>query len=557
MSLYSSFRQTAEKYKNNPAVYFKRNNSWQSFNYSQFLMLVDNLAGGFKKLGIAKDNRVAILSENRPEWAMSDLAINKIGAVSVPIHTSSNFQAIEYLLQDSGSKFLIISEIYLEKIEKLKPELRNIKIIIIRKSLNEKKISGAEDFDKHEFNDLLEVSGDKEIIENEISSIVYTSGTTGEPKGVMLSNENFLSNINAASEIIKILPTDKFLSFLPLSHVLERTCGNYVPLFHGASIAYAEGMKQLSNNLKEINPTIIVCVPKIFERTYEKITSTVEESSEFRKKVFYWALRQRKGFKYFIAYHLALKKIKNAFGNNIRFAVSGGASLNIQLMKFFRHIGIDIIEGYGLTETSPIIALNPLGKPKVGSVGIVIPGTTTSIAEDKEILVKGPGVMKGYWNKEAQTKEALDDNGWFRTGDLGFLDKEGYLTIIGRKKEIIVTSNGKKVPPEKVESIINLNPFISQSVVVGHRKNFLACLAVPNFENINKTFGSTADINEILTKEFERINKGLMDYERIEKFSVIVDPFTIEDGDLTATLKVRRSIIEKKYEKKIEEMYGR
>lgn len=553
-TVYQRFKEVAKCFPKQPVVYWKKDNHWRHYSYQEFLELIDGLMAGLVQLGISQNDRVAILSENRPEWLMSDLALNKLGAVSVPIHTTANQQFIEHVWRDSDSDWLVVSQGLFQKNERLVKELPGLKkIILISDSLNNESKRLVL------FNNLIKAKQENKeaVINNDnLASIIYTSGTTGEAKGVMLSNKNFLSNIVAANQRIKILPTDKFLSFLPLSHVLERTAGSYTPLMNGAAIAYAENVKKLADNIKEVKPTIIISVPKIFEKIYEKIIAGIKQKNYLIKEFFFWSLNQRGGgVGCFLADKLIYSKIRKVFGGNLRLAISGGASIHERILRFFQHMGIQIVEGYGLTETSPIVTVNSLTNSKIGTVGQPLDGVAVKIAEDKEILVKGDLVMQGYWHNQEATQKIISSDGWLKTGDLGFLDKDNFLTIIGRKKEIIVTANGENIMPEKIENIINLSPYIEQSLVVGHRQDFLAALIVPDHSAINKKFSGSISIHAVINRAIDKTNRQLMPYEQIKKFHILDQPFTIEADELTPTLKVRRKIIEAKYKEVIEKIY--
>ncbi|MFA6171612.1 MAG: AMP-dependent synthetase/ligase [Patescibacteria group bacterium] len=560
-TIYLQFREIAGKFKRRPVVHWalsgksEKKRHWRTLNYLSFLNRVDRLSEGLRQLGVKPGDRVALMCENGPDWLASDLALNRLGAVSVPIHTTSNKPLIEYILKDSGSGFLIASNTCIKKnFEAIKEAAEKLKVIVVSREEGWREELGKE---FAYFDDLLKDEAQGEIAREELASIIYTSGTTGEPKGVMLTNENLLSNIEAALEKIKIFSSDVFLSILPVSHVLERMAGNYVPVLTGASIAYAPSIKELAGSLAESKPTVIIGVPKIFENSYEKIVSEIEKKNKFIKKFFYRSLkRDQPNWVKIIADKLMYSKIRKKFGGRLRFSISGGAAINERIIKFFGRIGIKIIEGYGLTETSPIIAMNTVNDIRVGTVGRPASGVEVKIAPDKEILVKGKNVMKGYWNKKELTDEVLSAEGWFRTGDLGFLDRDNFLTIIGRKKEILVTSNGKNISPEKVEAIINLSPIISQSLVIGHKKPYLACLVVADKKQLCEKYGEGCDVKAVMEKEIDHINHQLMSHERIRKIEMIEKPFTIEEEELTPTLKVRRSIIEHKYHRLIERIYS-
>jgi len=557
-SIYQKFKEAALKNHAQNAVYWKSGKYWHSQSYKKFLSTVDSLADGLLKMGVQRADKIAILSENRPEWLASDLAINKLGAVSVPIHTTSNQPLIEYILKDSKSGFLFVSNPLLSRnsdfFSQFVKEQPNLKIVSFDHGSNSQ-ISADNLFF---YEDLIKISGKNfESVESELASIVYTSGTTGEPKGVMLSNQNFLNNVDGALKKFTITNQDKFLSILPLSHVLERTLGSYIAVIAGSSIAYAESIQQLSKNLKEIKPTIIIGVPRIFEKTKQKIFLNIRNKNFLIKKLFFLSLKKNDTTLIKrVADKLIYKKIRQQFGGHLRFAVSGGAAIHERILRFYNSVDIKIVEGYGLTETSPIITCNTVENRAIGTVGDVLPGVEIKIGPDKEILTKSKSVMLGYWNKPELTKEIIDGEGWFRTGDLGFIDGNKLLTIIGRKKDIIVTSNGKNIFPEKIESAINLSPYINQSIVVGHKKNHLTALIIPDQESIKENFkDQSVNIKSLIEKEVEKANLLGHDYEKVECFELLQEPFSVEKDELTPTLKIRRHVIESKYFNLIERMY--
>ncbi|KKR21153.1 MAG: Long-chain fatty-acid-CoA ligase [Parcubacteria group bacterium GW2011_GWE2_39_37] len=560
-SIYIKFKEVAVKHQSRPIVYWRKNRHWHHIHYKDLLLLVDYLAENLSAQGIKQGDRVSILSENRPEWLISDLAINKLGAVSVPIHTTANQPLIEYILNDSASGFLFVSEACLIKYESflvlLKERKPDLKIALFDDSYVLKT-----DWQKNYpsiilYSSLIKKTSVDDPVVNELASIVYTSGTTGEPKGVMLSNKNFIHDALASTERIPVMPSDKFLSFLPLSHVLERTAGSYIPILSGASIAYAESIKNLPENLREVKPTIIISVPRIFEKMQEKIFAKIQLKGHWAKKLFFWSLRQKPGTPgKRIADILIYRKIRKLFGGHLRFAMSGGACINVKVLKFFKNVGVKIAEGYGLTETSPVSCTNSLENNKIGTVGPAINGVMVKIDSDKEILIKGENLMMGYWQKEDKTREAINEDGWLKTGDLGFLDYEGYLTVIGRKKDIIVTNNGKNIFPERIESLLNLSTAINQSLIVGHKKDSLSALIVPDLEAISQKYsGVKVDLQKLIEDEIVKVNEQLMAHEVIKKFHLLDRPFTIENEELTPTLKIRRHHIEAKYGGVIDGLY--
>ena len=542
-SIYSKFKEIVQSHASKPAVYYFENNKQKSLTYQDLSNQVDRLSAGLQSLQVKPNSHIAIMLPNSPQWLISDLSINKLSAVSVPIHTTSNANIIQHITTDALINVIIISEDLYEKHSQLLSAFQFLKTII----LTEKEIKKEDRIFR--FKDILNTNHsilDSETQSENPASIVYTSGTTGNPKGVVLTNKNLLANISAASREYNISTSDVFLSLLPLSHILERTLGSYIPILKGATIHYSSGIKFIREDLKKTKPTILIAVPKIFERFYEKIQDNAKNSNGISKKIFYWALKNKENP---IAQFLVFKKIRNLFGGNIRFCVAGGASLNKKILKFFTHSLVPICEGYGLTETSPIISANRINKIIPGSVGQALPGVEIKISQEKEILVKGPNVMKSYWQNKEKTSQAFTTDGWFKTGDQGHLDSDGNLTIIGRAKDVIVTSNGKNISPENLESLLNLSPQISQSMVVGHKRSSLSALIVPS-ENLIDAI----DAKKIIQKEIDALNKTLEPHEWIRNFELISTPFSQENNQLTPTLKLKRFTIENYYKKQINKL---
>src|SRR3989344_1525481 len=570
------FLETAEKYSAKPALLYKKEGVYFPITYKELAGKVKIFALAIQKLGVKKNDKIAVLSENRPEWVISDLAVMLAGAVTVPLHATFSPKAICTVLSHSQAKILIVSNSdFLNKVLIGQKYLKNLeKIIVIEKlaSAQTETFSGK----IFSYKALLSLHRNDEyekvfLDPDEVCTIIYTSGTTGKPKGVMLTHRNFLSNVESVSEIIPVKESDVFLSFLPASHVLERMAGYYMPLFFGAAIAYAESIKHLPQNLKEVRPTILISVPRIFDKFHDAVWDKINKSSPFQKKIFKWALRQKKGsFAYKTADFLVFKKIRAQMGGKLRLSISGGASLNGNIGRFFSKIGITILEGYGLTETSPVISANRENDFKFGTVGKIVPGVKVKIAENKEILVKGPNVTRGYYKNRKATEGTFAKDGWLCTGDLGFIDKQGFLTIIGREKEMIVTSGGKNIWPEAVENLLNDDRFVAQSIIIGNARKFISALIAPDWQEIEiymKENNLPLQSHEKLVKSpyllavfqeriDKKINPNLSEYEKIRKFKLLPQEFSQEQDELTPTLKLRRHIIEKHWQKAIEEMYG-
>ena len=573
LTLWKTIAEVAELHPRKKALLYKKNQKrYSGVTYREIIKRMRQFGSGLLNLGLGKGDKVAILSYNRPEWVIADLGCQYIGAVTVPIHTTLSPKIIAYILNHCEAKVLVVSDlILLEKTMAHERDLRHlVKIIYI----------GSEEYnDPHHkimsWNYFLKL-GKKVSLDphfeasyQDVASIVYTSGTTGLPKGVIFAHYNFLSNIQGALSYIPVTSKDVFLSYLPLSHILERTAGYYCPLSRGATIAYAESMKTLSTNMKEIRPTIMISVPRLFEKAYERILANVNTGSASKKKIFYWALKQTEhGWKNKLADRLVFRKIRKALGGRLRLTISGGASLNERIARFFHRIGINIFEGYGLTETSPVLTVNKENKCKFGSVGIVLPGVELKIEEDKEIIVRGPNIMQGYFQDPQATADAIDEAGWFHTGDLGFIDFNGFLYIIGRKKEMMVTSGGKNIWPEVIEKLLNNDTYITQSMVIGHKFKYLSALIIPDWEQIlqyakenNLQFANYEDLSKspeilhLMRSSIDVATIDLPDYEKIVSFTLLINEFSQDKDELTPTLKLRRSTIEKHYEKDIAAMY--
>ncbi len=486
------FNETATRLANRPALKFKYQGAYISLTFSELKRRIEVMTSGLWELGLRPQDRLAILSENRSEWVRTDLATMSLGAITVPVHTTLSPGIIKHVLNDSGATMLFVSgQEQFNKIILISDEVPSLQTIIYicldhpeNYHLKQKLISLNEVMDLGEKNKQ-EISVTTSA--DDVASIIYTSGTTALPKGVMLTHNNFLFNAEAAVTAVPVDEHDVLLSFLPLSHVLERTAGYYAPLIcRGCCIAYAESAKALPQNLREVRPTILVSVPRIFERMHLAVWEKVKKSgSDFKYKIFIWALKQEPGtLLYRLADLLVFRKIRASLGGRFRLTISGGATLNEKLARFFGRVGIKILEGYGLTETSPVVSVNRLDSIHFGTVGQQLPGVEIKIAADKEILVYGPGVMKGYYNNDKLTKEVIDSDGWFKTGDLGFMSADGFLTIIGRKKEMISMSNGKIVWPEQIEINLNNDRLISQSMVFGENQKYLAALIVPEWSEV-------------------------------------------------------------------------
>ena len=588
MTLISMFEDAVRQYGDKPALAHKpRGGTYEDISYTEFGASVDALSKGLNALGVQKGDRVAILSENRPEWAISDFGILKAGAVNVPMFSTLTAAQVGYILKDSGAKIICVStEKQLEKCVAIRDEVPTLEQIIIFDGVEGETPEGV-----IQWTAVCETAGEaveSDSHEDDVATIIYTSGTTGNPKGVMLTHANFIFNLQACKSLIEVRETDVLLSFLPLSHVFERLGGHYVPLFSGAKVAYAESTFTVAQNMKDVAPTVMLSVPRLYETMHERILRAVQEGSPLKQKIFHWgvsvgsavssAIQQGKKpsavlqLQQGIADKLVFAKLKAATGGRLRFFVSGGAALPQSIAEFFHAAGILILEGYGLTETSPVISMNHPGKWKFGTVGAQVPGIEVEIAEDGEILTRGPHVMKGYFNNESATAEVIDEEGWFHTGDIGIIDEDGFIKITDRKKNIIVLSNGKNVAPQPIESALVQSPFISQIMVIGSERKNLAALIVPNFDAL-KAWASDSDtgggvdtddlsamlqtreVQQHIQSEIRSRLTDFADFEQVRRFTLLEKEFSQEEDEMTPTLKLKRNVIIERYNDVIEGMY--
>ncbi len=548
---------------------------------------VKSIALGLRAMGLKSGDKLILLSENCPDWIMTDIAVQCLGAVTVPIYPTLVADQISYIIRDSDARMVVCSNRDLwSKLATIKSDLPNVGAFIV---FEPEGVGGAIPLSDVIAKGKAAPGGDAEFEEaaasvrpGDLASIIYTSGTTGIPKGVMITHANFVSNLKSLRSIVEFTDKDTILSFLPLSHVLERMC-TYAWIYVGATIAYAESIETVAQNLIEARPTIMVSVPRLFDKIYAKVIDQVLAGSGLKKKIFFWALRtgKKRGaamlgnepvsgflkFQYGLAQKLVFSKILAKTGGRIRFFVSGGAPLSKDIAEFFFAAGLVVIEGYGLTETSPVVACNVVERPKFGTVGKPIPGVEVRIAPDGEILTRGPNLMKGYYKKDAETREAIVD-GWFHTGDIGHLDDEGYLVITDRKKDLIVTAGGKNVAPQPIENLLRSNPYIVNAVVVGGSRKFISALIVPDFDRLEAyaresgiSFASRGElvgrpeIRNFVLAEVTRATPSLAPYERVKKIILLDRDFDIGMGEITPTLKVRRSVIEQKYKDLIDTLY--
>ena len=572
-----------------------RTDKWSETSAQEMLRRVAGLARALAELGVGPGDRVGLIAPNCPEWHVADFAILGLGAVNVPVYFNESRDRLVYILNDSGARVAITAgESQARTLAECRARLPNIEHVISATAPEgilsdgggellcyEALIAPADDACVAEYR-----RRSAEIAANHLATIIYTAGTTGEPKGVMLSHANFSSNALDAARGFDFRPSDVALSFLPLAHVYERAM-DYAYLFYGVSIAYAERMETIAQALVEIHPTLAAGVPRFFEKMYANIIAQGYREPPLKRKIFDWALRTAskpevvgwRAYGQAAPLHLRLRwgvadavvysKIRAGLGGKIRVFSCGGAPLAPELAEFYCTIGVPVYEGYGLTETSPVVTRNLPDAIKVGTVGRAIPNVEVLIADDGEILVKGPCVMKGYYNMPAETLEAFTPDGWLRTGDIGRLDADGYLTITDRKKELLKTAAGKMVAPAPIENLLKTSPFISNAILCGDGRKFPCVLIVPDAAAIEAEARKNGRdlppgtqmafdtwVRDLLAREIERLTARLAQYEKPKRFAVLDSDFTYASGELTYTLKLKRRVIIERYEDVIARLYA-
>jgi long-chain acyl-CoA synthetase len=585
------FFDAISKYDRPDALQVKSGGAYRPISHSEVATRVRHAARGLQSLGVRRGDRVAILSENRPEWAIADFASLTAGLTDVPIYPTLPADQIAYMLKDSGAVAIFVSgRVQAEKVKEIRAQLPAMKTVIgfeetpglTDLSLVELEKRGAQgetaETTARYRSEALTAKPD------DVATIIYTSGTTGDPKGVMLTHDNIYSNVEASRTAIPFEGRDVALSFLPLSHIFERMGGHYMMWATGSSIAYAESIDTVPANMQEVRPTIVLSVPRLYEKMYARVLESAITGGFLKKNIFFWArdvaerwANEKLGGKepgallarkYAIAQKLVFSKVKARTGGRLRYFVSGGAPLSPEINKFFYAAGLEILEGYGLTETSPVIAVNTPSNFRIGTVGKPIDGVEVKIAADGEILTRGPHVMKGYFNKPDATREAIDPDGWFHTGDIGEL-RDGFLAITDRKKDIIVTAGGKNIAPQPLENKVKTNKYVAQAVMLGDRRKFPSMLIVPNFDQLerwakrhNIIWTDRAQLLRMPTihakieQEVNRELAGAAHFEVPKKIGLLEHDFSIERGELTPTQKVKRKAIDKHYKTLIDSLYA-
>ena len=556
----------------------KAGKAYEFLSYAQVAKRVENLCGVFLERGFERGARVAILGENRREWALADLACQMCGLISVPIYATLPAGQVETILRDCGARAVVVSDkgqrAKVEEVRGASPDLEFVWSYDEFAGLEEegaKFLAGKTGLYESTWPAALPI---------DVATIIYTSGTTGEPKGVMLMHKNIIADIEGILQIGPHLTQDEvFLSFLPLAHIYERTAGHFLPVRLGASVGYCESLRTLDKNMIEVRPTIMACVPRLLESSREKIQSAGDSLPE-KKRAQYAsaiALAQRAGavkargkgaralnlvdkIKFAIFDRAVYSKIRARYGGRLKHFISGGAPMAPEVGALLIGVGLEVLEGYGLTETSPVIAVNRPFHPKLGTVGPALPGVEIKIADDGEILARGATIMKGYWNKPDATREVLDADNWFHTGDIGVLDKDGSLRITDRKKDLLVLANGKKVAPQPIELRLGESRFIEQVVLLGDHLKAVSALVVPSFsalrewavkENLgdlkDEELAKRPEVQKLLRREIDAQTEHLADFEKVKKFVVLPAPFSMQNGEMTPTLKIKRKVVAEKY----------
>lgn len=583
------FLDAVDRHANPRAQIYRTAAGWQSISANEMLRRIAGLAKALGELGIRSGDRVALFAPNCPEWHIADLAIQGLGGVTVPVYFHESAERLTYILNDSGARIVFTAgEEQARKIHECRKDLPTLEHVI----------STALPEDLHaeilRYESLIANAGDADVAayrlqaakvtSDQLATIIYTSGTTGEPKGVMLSHANLTSNAFGFSGDFEMQPSDLAMSLLPLAHVYERTI-DYGYIFQGVPIAYVEQMETVAQALLEVKPTTMAAVPRFYEKIYANIIEKGHQESGVKRKIFDAAIQIAEEavpwraygkvvalsvkLQWHIANRIVYSKIRQGVGGRIRQFSSGGAPLAPELAEFFWSVGLPVYQGYGLTETSPVVTFNSPKANKVGTVGRPISGVQVRIADDGEILVKGSCVMQGYYRKSEETREVFTPDGWFCTGDIGRLDEDGYLIITDRKKELLKTAGGKFIAPAPIENMLKTSRFISNAMIVGDKRKFVSVLIVPDFAAIDAearkagrefaTHSQTVSdpwVRDLLSHEIERLTASLAQYEKPKRFALLEQEFTYKNGELTYTLKMKRRVIERRYEDVIERLYA-
>lgn len=581
------FEAQARRYGSRALLKTRTNKQWRDHSWTDLARQAATLRAGLINLGLKPGDRVAILAENGPDWVVFDQAVMGLGGVVVPLYTTSGAEEATQILNDSGARLAAVQgEALTRKLLALKPSLGTLATLVTLDVKPSVATGGAGGIPLVASSELavhgesLAIDGSRE----DLATLIYTSGTTGPPKGAMLTHGNLLANCLSNMDALALSESDMTLSFLPVAHAFERTAGHYTVIAAGAMIAYAEGLTQIAQNLLEVEPTIVLTVPRLLEIIHSRIMRNVEASSPMRRRLFNLAIatgsaaaqyrHQGERVPFYLEALMALfrrlvfARIRGIFGTRLRYLISGGAPLPVAINQLLAAAEVPIVEGYGLTEASPVVAVNLHGRTKIGTVGRPLRDITARTAADGELLIHGPNVMKGYYHREADTREAIDNDGWLHTGDIVQIDEDGYIRITDRKKEIIVLSGGKNVSPANLEAELMADAYIAQACVFGDGQKHLAALIVPDFEQLapeleRLSLAATPHdalvddnrVRDLFQRRLRDFNRLHSDVEAISAFRLISSPFTQDNGELTPTMKVRRRVVQRHYQDAIAAMY--
>lgn len=583
-SLPAVLADTVQRRGAKPALGQKVDGRWVEISYERLYERVRDFAAGLAGLGVGSGDAVALMSDNRPEWPIADLAVQSLGAITVPVYPTLEAGQVVHILEDSGAKAAIVENVeLLGRVEAGREKTSALESLVVLEAAGaesalsfgaverageSKPLAGWEE-------------GWRSISHDAVATIIYTSGTTGLPKGVVLTQGNLLSNLEGIFDALPVNADDVMLSLLPLSHVFERTAGHYLGLAAGCSIYYAESIEKVPENLLEVRPTLCISVPRLYEKMYDRVLQSVKEAGGLKQRMFEDAVACGKRaydiecadgsvggtlkLKLAVYDRLVFGKLREAMGGRLKYFVSGGAKLNSEIGKLFYAAGVRIVEGYGLTETSPVVSCNRLERIRFGTVGPPLHNLEVKVDETGEILVRGPSVMRGYLNDEKATNEVFTEVGFYRTGDIGEFDEAGYLKITDRAKNLIVLSTGKNVAPQLVETALAAAPHISQTVLVGDGRKYVAALVVPDYDAVRRTLGSDSRNEELAADEraralvgsdIEAATAGFAAYERPKRFALLPRELSQEEGELTPTLKVKLKVVRERYGELVEDLYA-
>ncbi|MCL6632957.1 MAG: long-chain fatty acid--CoA ligase [Alicyclobacillus herbarius] len=573
MNLLEMMCASARRFGQRECLRSKRDGHWLSWTYQEVWELSLRLAVGLHKLGTRRNDKVGLLANNRPEWPISDLAILRLCAIVTPIYPTLPSHQVRFILENAEVRWLIVDNY--QQVSKLEnnwpPQLQRVIVMDGPLETTDERVLSWDEV-LHLGNapvpDAIPEIG--QIPNEQIATIVHTSGTSGQPKGVMLSHGNLVSNVLSSLTVISVTGNDVGLSYLPLSHIFERTVGQFVFLASGCTIVYAEGVDKIQENLLEVRPTVLITVPRLLEKAYTRFQEQLELAPKAIRCMVQHVLRRGKtdGATYRLVDRLVFRKMRAALGGRLRLIVSGGAALNPEIASFYMQAGIPVCEGYGMTESSPVVSVNSIEAPRPGTVGRPIPGVQVKLGDDGELLVKGANVMKGYYRLPEETQKAVDAEGWLHTGDIAEIDADGYIRIIDRKKNILVLATGKNVAPLPIESALCLAPHIGNAVLIGDKRKYVSALIVPDFASMSsflqqKGISGPAtewihhpEVIALFRKEVYEAVQPFAGFEQPKRFVLLPEEFTIESGHLTPTLKVRNQIIAERYRDQIEAMYN-